>query len=299
MTSFLTKEHPLNTPQRGVIATLITAKLKASLSAYQEELGYKLVERETVSKGLAQHWQQSELEGCEMALLKPASGAPVFLRFIGVPTATPITPKTGWFALEICVKDVYALHKTLVSGSNFTPFAEPKPLPFTDKVVPMQCKGPRGEILYLNEVRGNLPDIDLPLAQSQVDHLFISILSANDMEESISFYEELLDIRVNERHEIPYKTINRVYGLPLETKHKLATLGVPRSVTLEIDQTPSPKQPSEKLTEGIWMISFTVDALDKAQGKIFSVGQAPYNGAKAVTINGPSGEKVELIKLTS
>ena len=163
----------------------------------------------------------------------------------------------------------------------------------------MQCRGPQGEILYLNEVRGNLPDIDLPLANSQVDHLFISILSANDMEDSIGFYENLLDVRVNERHEIPYKTINRVYGLPLETKHKLATLGAPRSVTLEIDQTPSPKPPSEKLTEGIWMISFTVDTLDAAQGGVFNINEAPYNGARATTISGPSGEKVELIKLTS
>ena len=281
------------------MSTLITANLDASLSAYQGELGYTLVRRETVSKALAQHWHQAELEGCEMALLQPASDTPVFMRFIGVPTAEPITPKPGWFALEICVKDVYALHEILLSGTNFTPLAEPKPLPFTDKVVPMQCRGPQGEILYLNEVRGNLPDIDLPLASSQVDHLFISILSANDMEESISFYEKLLDIRVNERHEIPYKTINRVYGLPLETTHKLATLGAPRSVTLEIDQTPSPKPPSDKLSEGIWMISFTVDTLDETQGEIFNLGQVPYNGATATTISGPSGEKVELIKLTS
>ena len=210
------KTNKLNNARHPVMATIATPHFDATIKAYQSALGYKLVEQSGVSEGTARHWGLAGLEGARLALMQPSSGAPIFFRFVEISNKTPRGPSCGWFALEICVQDVEALYQRLMkNNSGFTPFAEPMPLAFTDRVYPMQCRGPAGEILYLNQVRGSLPEIDLPLATSTVDHLFIAILSATDMEAANEFYCETMDMAVNERHEIAYKTINRVYNLSL------------------------------------------------------------------------------------
>lgn len=295
------KTHNLNVPRRPVMATLITADLDATLLAYQETLGYVHIQSSELPLSLAEHFCVPALEGARMALLAPKSGAPVFIRCIEALNAKRPSAACGWFALEICVQNVEALYDKLSVEDSITPFAPPKPLAFTDRVYPMQCKGPSGEILYLNEVRGSLPDIDLPIAGSFVDHLFIAILSAPDMEAANEFYSDLLDMSVNERHEIPYKTINRVHGLPLETLHKLSTLGGPRSVALEIDQWPqasgTPKlNDSDEISEGIFMVSFAAEVLP-ADLVPTAITAAPYNGAHSVIVMGPAGERTELIVL--
>lgn len=300
--------HKLNAARHPVMATIATANFDVTLSAYQSALEYELIETTTLSVEMAAHWGLTALAGARLALMRPKSGMPVFFRFVEISNKMPRGPACGWFALEICVNDVEALYQRLIQSKGFTPLAEPMPLAFTDRVYPMQCKGPAGEILYLNQVRGSLPDIDLPIAKSSVDHLFIAILSAPDMEAANEFYCDVLDMTVNERHEIAYKTINRVHGLPLETQHKLSTLGGPRHVGLEIDQYPglanSPRvATSETIGEGIMMVSFTVKALDDAHVETnlelpATFDTAPYYGARSVVFIGPAAERTELIELT-
>lgn len=300
------KTHTLNAARHPVMATIVTANFEDTLTAYTEILGYEKIDTGELSEQMARNWGLSGLSGARLALLRPESGAPVFLRFVEVKTAKRSIPACGWFALEICVKDVEALHERLIESEVFIPFAKPKPLEFTDRVYPMQCKGPAGEILYLNEVRGSLPDIDLPIAKSDVDHLFIAILSAADMEHSNEFYCNALDMTVNERHEIAYKTINRVHGLPLDTRHKLSTLGGHRHVGLEIDQYPglaNPPRPmkEDRMVEGILMVSYLSDVLDAVPNRLVAppetFEQFPYMGAQTVVLIGPAGERTELIKM--
>ena len=300
------KNHPLNAPKYPVMATIVTANLDLTLEAYQSVLGYELVTNENLSANMANHWDLADLAGARLAVLQPKSGVPVFLRFLEIEDAERPERPVGWFALEICVSDVEALYDRLIEGDAFQPFAKPMPLAFTDRVYPMQCKGPSGEILYLNQVRGSLPDIDLPIASSFVDHLFIAILSAPDMEGSIEFYSELLGVSVNERHEIAYKTINRVHELPLDTHHKLETLGAPRHVGLEIDEYPSTSErpdfnKPEIISEGILMVSFAMSSVgdlthsEIRQFEAFDTG--PYKGAKSLVIRGPANERIEIIEI--
>ena len=306
MTFGFDKRHLLNADRRPVLATIATANFDHVIKAYQDVLGYKVLNLSTLSAEEASHWKAPSLETARQAFMGPESGAPVYLRFVEIVSVNPKSLSCGWFALEICVRDVEALYRRLVAQGDFKAFAEPKPMPHTDRVYPMQCRGPAGEILFLNQVRGSLPEIDLPIASSDVDHLFIAILSAPDMQASITFYEDLLDMKVNEKLEFPYKTINRVHGLPLDTPHKLTTLGGMRQVALEIDQYPRNSGipvslKSDDIREGILMVSFTVEdfraEITKNSEPHQSLEAAPYTGAESLICFGPGGERVELIKL--
>lgn len=279
------------------MATIITSNFARTLSGYEADLNYCILYQGTVSEALAAHWQASELTGAKIAIMGPESGAPVVLRFIDYPNAVKAAPRPGWFALEICIQNAAALYEELYKGVSFRPFAKPKPLPFSDALIPMQCKGSAGEIIYLNEIRSSTADIDLPLAQSEVDHLFISVLTAGDMEASHSFYANALGIQVNEHHEIPYKTLNRVFGLPLDTPHKLVTLGQPRRVTLEINQAPKAAKKAAGLSEGIWMVTFMAETFDGVISPVLTLEDTPYYGARSAIGTGPDGERFELINL--
>ena len=127
------------------------------------------------------------------------------------------------------------------------------------------------------------------------------------MEASNAFYSDLLGVTVNERHEIAYKTINRVHGLPLDTQHKLSTLGAPRHVGLEIDQFPHQSElpdlnQQQAIGEGILMVSFAVDTLDPFAEAVVETSKqlsaAPYNNSTSLIIRGPGNERIELIEIT-
>ena len=295
--------HKLNATGRPVMATLITADMEGSLSAYVGSLGYQAIKTETLCEALAVHFGIESLIGNKMVTLLPQSGVPVFMRLIEAPQAAPpSSAQAGWFALELCVQDVDSLYERLKTGDSFTPLAPPKALTITDMVYPMQCVGPSGEILYLNEVRGDVMGLDMPIAACPVDHLFIAIMSLPDMDEGVKQYAGLLDMDVKERHEIPYKTINRIYELPLETMHKLVTLGGHNFVSLEVDQQPTGAGPAklpsgQNITTGIFMVSFIVDDISQNSGSVKQFPMLPYSGAQSGINVGSAGERIELISL--
>lgn len=284
------------------MATIATSKFDAANAAYGAALGYQQIASGPVTTELAHIWGAPAMAGARSVVLAPASGAPVFTRLVERAPASADAPACGWFATEICVEDADALYRRLDEGSGFAPFAPPVALAMSDKIYPMQCRGLSGEILYLNEVRGSLPDVDLPIAQSFVDHMFIAVLGASDLEKSIAFYSRLLGADVRERHTLPYKTINRVFDLPLDTLHDLAVLGENRDAALEIDQSPATARRasvSDQLPEGLAMVSFTIagefPALDTYLSDARKIETTPYGGAQARVAIGPDGERTELI----
>ena len=95
----LDKNHPLNGPYKGVMATLITSDLNRVVKAYEEELGYKPVSKGKLPKVLTDIWQAKELEAAPYILMVPESGVPVFLRFIEYKKAAKTHRSLGWFCL--------------------------------------------------------------------------------------------------------------------------------------------------------------------------------------------------------
>lgn len=295
------KSYPANCLGHALMATIGVVDINGAEAAYREFLGYECVSNVPISADYAALWGDENLDARPARLLRPKSGAPVFIRLVqadAVEQHGDGADFNRWFAIELCVQDSAKLYEQLLKSDYFKPFAPPAALSFSDKIFPFQCRGANGEILYLNETRGNLPDVDLPIAASFVDHIFIVILSASALENSTDFYRELLKVDLQESHEFPYKTINRVFDLPLETMHKLNTLGTNRNVFFEIDQTPGNAGEAAKaggIHQGICCVSFRV-AADQGRGLAFAQCQdAPYHGAKIAQTRGPDDERIELV----
>jgi len=163
-------------------ATLTVASLK-SADAYCDHLDYEKVENGRITESLAKSWQAEKLAGAPYVVLRPASGAKVFIRMIEQPAPKNYKPLTtyGWAAIEICTQDTDAVNARMQSIDAFEIIGPPKELDGVPAIFPMQVKGQDQEVVYLTQIRDNLPDYDLPRAGSLIDKLFILVMSCPDM----------------------------------------------------------------------------------------------------------------------
>jgi len=298
----------IDTEGRIKVGTVNTPDLEKSVADYQKWLGYEVVEQATLSADMATHLQAPAMAGRRYAVMQPASGTPIFIRFIEgtpVPDNTPLR-SYGWASLEITVQDCDGLHEDL-KNSPFEVIGEPALLDFTDKIYPMQVLGIAGEVLYLNEVRGSLPDYDLPIAQSPVDHIFITILATPDMQQGVDYYVSQFGWQQGNSYDVPYSVINKAFDLPESTTHKLSMNCVGRLVNNEVDQYPdgTANRPVAvgELPPGVAMISFISGDISKTAHAPLSVKpglQGPiYAGRTSAIFTGKAGELIEIIEDTS
>ena len=287
-------------------ATIVASELEETERFWLERLAYRVRDRGTIDAALASSWGAPAQSGRPYVLLEPESGTEVFVRLVEGAVPPDVAPRRtlGWAALELTVRDADAVFESL-QRSGVTIIGEPEELEFTDKIYPMQIESPSGEVLYLNEVRGNLPDIDLPRAVSFVDHIFIVILAAADLDEALAFYRDRLGFEQGQAYEIPYKVINDAFGFDPQQRHRLVATRVGRRVNVEIDEYPegTSKRPAAAgmLPPAAAMISFAVESLDDIGvlwlGAPAVRDEAPYHGRRVATCRGVAGELIELIEI--
>lgn len=286
-------------------ATVSAPDVDAVVASYRDYFGYSVVEDGEVDAQLAALWGTSGMTGRRSVLMAPESGTEVYLRIVQNDPAEGYAPlkSFGWNAIEITVKDCDALHEQL-KASPFEVIGVPMLLDFSDKIYPMQAVGLAGEVFYMNEVRGNLPLFDLPMARSFVDQIFIMILSTPDMQKAVDFYTENIGWAQGNTYFTKYSVINNAFDLPEETEHYLSMTCVDRIVNNEIDQYP--EGTTERATNpgmlppGIAITSFIVESLDAVKAPFISppiaVDHAPYNGRRTACCLGSVGEIIELIE---
>jgi catechol 2,3-dioxygenase-like lactoylglutathione lyase family enzyme len=283
--------------------TVCVPNVDAALKLYAGLLEQDIIADSEMSADEASAWQTPRLVGARSVVMQPPSKAPVYLRLIEQPDPPDYKPGThfGWAALELSVKSADDIYQRLLKAK--TPIiAPPKPLSFTDKLYPMQARGPGGEAIYLNEVRGNLPSSDLPMAECWVDKLFIAVMGCRDMAASLNFYNALLGTGIGGQWEMPYSVINAAFELPATTAHRLATVSDGRTVLFEVDQypiaaTPRP-QDTGRLPQGVSMIGVRMPQMPKNATWLIppsSRAQAPYFGATVGVIRGLDDELLEVI----
>lgn len=286
-------------------ATVSAVDVTAVINSYKDYFGYRVIEDSIVSEDQASHWGTKAMAGKRQVVMGPESGTEVYIRIVendDMPDYEPLK-SYGWNAIELTVTDVEALHENL-KKSPFDIIGVPTYLDFSDKIYPMQAVGVAKEVFYLNQVRGNLPDYDLPFARSFVDQTFIMILATPDMNDAIKFYTDNFGWAQGNEYFVKYSVINEAFNLPEETPHYLSMTCVGRVVNNEIDQYPETtvERPcvAGKLAPGIAMTSFIVEDMDKVKAKFISepvnIDMAPYNGRRSACCIGNAGELIELIE---
>ncbi len=288
----------------GGLSTL--PDLDRGIAAYRDVLQLELVETGTLDEDLATAWGCHGNTGTRYAALRPSSGEPCWFRLVEQPDHPEFHPTTsyGWAAFETTVRDVWHWTDHL-PADLFTIVGPPKKLEIVEPAfIPMQALGPGREMIYLNEVLGDLPDTDLPRAQAPVDRIFIVVLATPDREASVLWYTDRLGLRRGADYTLPYSMINSAFGLPSETKTTITMARFGRMPVLEIDDYPgaATQRPrhSGMLPPGNALATLGVPDLHACRVEWITQPQkregALYEGRRAGTTTGPAGELLELVE---
>ncbi|MCC5980462.1 MAG: hypothetical protein JJU26_01960, partial [Oceanicaulis sp.] len=169
-------------------ATLTVANLDASEALYRDVLDYRTIASGPLPADLAASWGAPKSAGARHVVMQPSSGAEIYLRLVEQVPHPDFVPlrSYGWAAIEICVQDVLAANER-VKGTPFEVIGPPREIEGLPAIYPMQVKGPDGEIVYLTQIRDDLPAYDLPRAQSPIDKLFILVIACSDMHASLDW----------------------------------------------------------------------------------------------------------------
>lgn len=285
--------------------TITTPDLPGTIAAYQRHLGYRVVADGALVRDVARGWGRPPLAGQRCVLMEPGSGAETYLRFVQGPAYAGYEPLAcvGWNAAELIVQDVDALAERL-AGSPFRTIGPPADLSFSDKIRAMQVVGPAREVLYLTQIKEPLAAFDTPTAASEVDRVFIVILGGTSLDALQDYYQGQFGLARAPVMPSVVSVISARYGLPRDYKHPIAALQVRGQCYIEADQmpprvAPRPCDPGQ-LPPGIAMVTFEVESLPEdlqsALGPAVLVQGPPYDGRRARTCVGATGELIELVE---
>jgi len=287
-------------PVLGAIraVTYCVPDLEAIERAYVEELGYTVARRESIRAGEARAWGASAAEGAPILVLAPASGEPVYLRFVQDARAADWTALTtfGWNATEFVVQDVDELARRLEGGA-FEIIGPPKSLSRFPMIRAMQTIGPAGECCYFTQV-GAGSGLDLAPARSFVGRVFIVVGAGPDVDALFAPYRAFANA-VDAPVATPVSVISRAHGLPDDTLHRHGLVRLTEGTLIELDQYPTAARPraasAERLAPGMAMVTFAVDTLG---GHDFIAAPAacelPALAGTAACLRGVAGELIEL-----
>lgn len=296
------------TPAHGTILGGLSTvpDLDAALACYRDVLGLDLLYQGPVPDGLAASWGTPASAGARHAVLRPGSGSHCWFRLVEQPHHPAFEPTTtfGWGAFECSVEDVYGWPARL-AGSGFTIVGEPRVLPGMDAFVPMQVLGPGREMVYLNQVFGDMANTDLPRARSPTDRIFIVILGTPDRAASCAWYRDRLGLDLADTFELPYQMINEAFGLPKDHISALTMVQAGRMPIVEVDDYPSQAQSRARhpgmLPPGNALVTLAMRDLDGCKVEWIAPPvhrQGPlYEDRRAGTTTGLAGELLELVEV--
>lgn len=279
--------------------------IERALAAYRDTLQLELVERGFLEDGLARSWGCPANSGSPYAALRPKSGEPCWFRLVEQADCSDFTPNTsyGWAAFETTVEDVWSWPDRL-PPDLFTVVGPPKPLQnMAAAFIPMQALGPGREMIYLNQVLGDLPDTDLPRARAPVDRIFIVVLATPDRLASLRWYAERLGLERGADYKLPYSMINMAFGLPSDHETTISMLRAGRMPVIEVDDYPleAAERPCHPgmLPPGNALVTLGVRDLDSCAVEWLTPPRrrpgALYEGRRVATTRGVAGELVELV----
>jgi hypothetical protein len=289
------------------LVTYCVEELDSSVAAWTEYLGYQLVDTDPISEALAASWGTPAAAGKPAALLQPASGEPIFLRFIATGETRGFeSPATaGWTATELLVQDPDALAARLET-SPFQRLAGPGDLfPGPKSPRAMQVVGPTGELIYFTRILPGGSRYGMKQARCPVDRPFIVTVSGTSTSAMQAFYAETLGMRV-------MPPMNFINGILAHACGVSPTTNFPTSIStspgrrylIEMDECPPglPERPRQagQLPPGMAMVSSRVRSLaplvPSLRAEPMAVSQAPYGGRRTGVVVGAAGEWLEVLE---
>lgn len=303
MTDTTASPAPSSSPLGRIRAVTLGCSSIASAEAiYVAALGYRVVERGAVPATLAAVWRAPAVAGAPYVVLAPQSGEETFLRFIETPGVAPYQPYSayGWNAMELTVEDCDAAVARLAAGP-FTVVGPPEDLAFSDGALRAgQLVGPHGEIIYLTQVRRQMPGFDLPPARSFVDRVFIMVLHGPAAQPGLDHYAAVFGNPASATFDVTVPFMAVYQGLPPDHPYRIGTLVLGAGFYLEMDNSPAHIGPREVpvggLPPGIAMVSFEVGA--PLSGSVPADGIV-YAGRSTCRVTGAFGEWMELLASAS
>jgi catechol 2,3-dioxygenase-like lactoylglutathione lyase family enzyme len=287
-------------------ATLAVRDLDTAVTRFRSVLDYREIERGIVDPALAHALDASAIKGARQAVLRPASGRTTDLRLIEAPTSMEgpsVMASLGWTALEICVADVHAMHRRVVDGP-FAVVGAPNAIVGLPTIHPMQIQGTDGEVIFLTQILTDDPAAGLPVAQAPVDVLFIVVLACRDLTATAAWVTSQLGTPVADPVDIPYRTLSRAFGLPLDQRHRIATADNGGQIFLQLDQYPPTASVRARLpgglARGVAMVTLLHPDLDIVPGP-WRVSPTPrtgavYEGRRAGVLEMPDNVLIELVE---
>ena len=286
-------------------ATVTVSDLNRTTHLYATYFEYAVVEQGVISNTLAASWNTPNSAGCSYAVMQPSSGANIFLRFIQQPVVDGFRAlrSYGWNAIEICVQDVMAVNARM-QDSPFEIIGPPNKIPGLDAIHPMQVKGPDEEIIYLTQINDDLPEYNLPRAESLIDKLFILVMGSSDMDRAAHWMQEKCGLSFGREMEIPYTMIAKAYGTPLDQLHRICTLIHDKDVFLELDQYPDEAIPRPRhdgmLVPGCAIGTLFHPDFDALPGPWLTAPTvrdgAIYDGKRVGVLQDPDGTLIEMVE---
>ena len=287
-----------------VAVTLVVPDLGEVERAYRQALSYEAVEHGRLPADTAAAWGSESLSGHPFALLRPASGEPVYIRLVeGKRPARPALRAVGWNATEILVEDPSELARRL-ADSPFRVIGPPAPLDVNPAVVAMQALGPAGELIYFTRIPAGKSKFNLGSATSFVDRVFIVVLGVHDLRRTLEFYADTFGLPVTDPAPSRVGVLSRAWGLPADQTFPIAIVRLPARFLIEVDEYPagavSPSAGPGEMPGGMAMVSFEVPSLEPFRARLVAAPSAlkglPCDGCLSGVMRGPSGEAIELIE---
>ena len=168
----------------------------------------------------------------------------------------------------------------------------------------MQALGPAGELLYFTRMPAGQSKFGLGSAKSFVDRVFIVVLGARDIRQSLAFYAEALGLPVTEPASTTVAILADAWNLPPDQPFLIGIVRLPARFLIEVDEYPPAAEqrsrPGGGLPAGMAMVSFAVPSLEPYRTHLLAppavLDGAAYSGRRAGVLIGPSGEHIELIE---
>ncbi|HVY34353.1 MAG TPA: hypothetical protein VG960_08005 [Caulobacteraceae bacterium] len=285
-------------------ATLAVRDVEAAAKRYVDWMDYVVVERGVVDQDLAASWGAPATFGRAYIVCRPASGAQVFLRFVRAdpPAAYKPLRTFGWAAMEICVSDTLAVQQRM-QASPYEIIGPPRELDGMPEIFPMQVRGPDDEIVYLTQIRGQANGVRLPVARALIDRLFIMVLASSNLTETRRWFADDLGLAAHDEVSLRYTMLSKAFGLPEDTKHRIATGGHDIDAFLEFDQYPDaagarPQNPGD-LPPGIAIVTLEHPDLKAVAADWLSEPKeragVVYGGLRQGVVRCPDGALIELV----